>query len=132
MLSRQLKLMSSVILSATLLSLLPGCGGGSGDSGNGSGAKSEGFELDWGSGSVKIGEDGSVDVKAPGVDVQRKAGESVRVRTENVNVDVDREDGVQVKTPSTEVDASMQRGVKVDSPGVNVDTKWGSDDAAGR
>lgn len=110
------------VMTASLCVCIAGCDGGNNN--GGAGAKSDGFELNWGSGSVKIDGDGSVDVQAPGVDVKRKAGESVTVRTENVDVDVAHGKGVQVKTPNTEVDASLQRGVKVNSPGVNVDTQW--------
>ncbi|MCM2372433.1 hypothetical protein [Aporhodopirellula aestuarii] len=100
---------------------LTGCDNGGGSE---SKAKTDGFELNWGSGSVKIDGDGGVDVQAPGVDVKRKAGEGVIVRTDNVDVDVAPGNGVQVKTPDTAVDASLQRGVNVNSPGVQVETRW--------
>lgn len=113
--------------------LLTGCdsAGGSG-TGNGSGAggadDSQGFKIDWGSGSVEIGGDGSVDVQAPGVDVKHKAGEGVSVQAADVDVNVGNGKGVQVKAPSVDVDVqsgdgSVESGrVKVNAGGVSVDT----------
>lgn len=69
--------------------------------------KGDGFEIQWPGGSVKVGGDGGVDVKAPGVDVNTKPGEQVKVRTGDVDVDVDLKN-----KPDAGDDESAQSGVK--------------------
>lgn len=117
-----------VVLGAILMT---GCdtSGGSGSasgSGAGGGEDAQGFKIDWGSGSVEIGGDGSVDVKAPGVDVNHKSGEGVSVKAPNVDVNVGNGKGVQVKAPNVDVDVQTGSGesgrVKVNAGGVQVDT----------
>ena len=90
--------------------LIAGCDSAGSGNGAGNSAKpaGDGLSIDWGSGSVQIGGDGSVDVKAPGVDVNRKPGEGVQVRAPNVDVNVAPETGVQVNTPGVNVDADWK------------------------
>ncbi|MEM1227986.1 MAG: hypothetical protein AAGJ40_20035 [Planctomycetota bacterium] len=71
--------------------------------GNANPPAGNGINIDWGSGSVNIGGDGSVDVQAPGVDVQRKPGDGVSVRAPNVSVDASPQSGVQVQAPGVDV-----------------------------
>ena len=71
------------------------------------GQSGEGFEINWPGGSVKIGEDGGVDVKAPGVDVNTKPGEGVKVKAGDVDVDVDLKQG-QDAGGEPEADQSAQ------------------------
>ncbi|MEM6778305.1 MAG: hypothetical protein AAF670_11665 [Planctomycetota bacterium] len=74
-----------------------------GGNGNANPPSGNGINIDWGSGSVNIGGDGSVDVQAPGVDVQRKPGDGVSVRAPNVSVDASPQSGVQVQAPGVDV-----------------------------
>ena len=56
----------------------------------------EGINIEWPGGGVKIGE-GTVDVQAPGVDVQVDPSKGVKVNAPDVEVKVDRNTRVDVE-----------------------------------